>query len=140
MADGNQVEMGAAAPFFIVRDVRPSIAFYRDQLGFELAFAAPGEDPFFALLTRGAARLMVKAILPDVLPLPNPMRHPSAAWDAHVYTPNPDALAAEFSARGVTLRTPLGDTEDQLRGFEVQDPDGYVLFFGRPVAGLETVA
>jgi hypothetical protein len=24
------------------------------------------------------------------------------------------------------------DTHDGLRGFEIQDPDGYVLFFGRP--------
>lgn len=135
MTDGNRVEMGAAAPFFIVRDVRPSIAFYREQLGFELTFMAPSEEPFFALLARGATRLMVKAISPEVPPLPNPTRHPWAAWDAFIHTPNPDALAAEFATRGVTLRTPLGDTEDQLRGFEVQDPDGYVIFFGRPMSG-----
>jgi len=27
---------------------------------------------------------------------------------------------------------PLKDTHDGLRGFEICDPDGYVLFFGRP--------
>jgi hypothetical protein len=54
------------SPFFIVRDIAPSIAFYRDALGFHM----------------------------------------------HV---------------------PLGDnTNDGLRGFELRDPDGYVLFFGRP--------
>jgi hypothetical protein len=26
----------------------------------------------------------------------------------------------------------LKDTDDGLRGFEITDPDGYVLFFGRP--------
>ena len=36
------------------------------------------------------------------------------------------------TAGGVTLRQPIGDDEDGLRGFEVVDADGYVLFFGRP--------
>ena len=28
-------------PFFIVRELMPSIAFYRDQLGFELEYIGP---------------------------------------------------------------------------------------------------
>jgi catechol 2,3-dioxygenase-like lactoylglutathione lyase family enzyme len=125
--------MGAIAPLFIVRDVRPSVAFYRDLLGFEVVYLAPEQEPFVALLSRGGARVMVKAILPEVPPLPNPTRHPWARWDAYVYSADPDALAAEFTARGVKFRAPLGDTDDPLRGFEVEDPDGYVTFFGRPI-------
>jgi hypothetical protein len=30
------------------------------------------------------------------------------------------------------LWRPLADNSDDLRGFEVQDADGYVLYFGRP--------
>jgi hypothetical protein len=41
-------------------------------------------------------------------------------------------LAAEFSARDVAFCQPLKDDEDGLRGFALQDADGYVLFFGRP--------
>jgi hypothetical protein len=74
----------------------------------------------------------VKAIAEDVPPLPNWRRHPWAAWDAFVHVPEPDALAAELATRGCQLRAPLTDTKDGLRGFEVEDPDGYVLFFGRP--------
>jgi len=84
-----QAAMTFISPFFIVRDVAPSMAFGQ--------------------------------------------RHPLARWDAFVHTPDPDALASEFMARGVTLHTPLADTDDSLRGFELQDPDGYVLFFGRPI-------
>ena len=76
---------------------------------------------------------MIKAILPDVHPQPNHRQHAWAQWDAFIHTPNPDSLAAELIARGVVLHVPLGDTEDHLRGFEVQDPDGYVLFFGRSI-------
>jgi hypothetical protein len=46
--------------------------------------------------------------------------------------PDPDALAAEFTSRGVMFSEPLKDTSDGLRGFELKDVDGYVLFFGRP--------
>jgi len=45
--------------------------------------------------------------------------------------PEPDAVAGEFASRGVTFYAPLEDTGDGLRGFEVRDADGYVLFFGR---------
>jgi hypothetical protein len=30
----------------------------------------------------------------------------------------------------VPFSEPLKDTEEGLRGFEITDPDGYVLFFG----------
>jgi hypothetical protein len=53
--------------------------------------------------------------------------------DAFVYVPDPDALAAEFAVRRVPFSKPLQDTHDGLRGFEISDPDGYVLFFGRPI-------
>ncbi len=119
-------------PFFIVEDVPRSIAFYRDRLGFRAEFVAPDPAPFFAILRRDGVAIMVKAILPGVKAAPNPSRHPWAAWDAYVHTPSPDVLAAELRGRGVALRTPLADTGDGLRGFEVQDPDGYVVFFGRP--------
>ena len=54
------------------------------------------------------------------------------AWDAYVYAPDPDALAAAFAAHGAPFSKPLQDTHDGLRGFEICDPNGYVLFFGRP--------
>jgi hypothetical protein len=38
----------------------------------------------------------------------------------------------EFSSRNVAFSEPLKDPDDGLRGFDVKDADGYVLFFGRP--------
>jgi catechol 2,3-dioxygenase-like lactoylglutathione lyase family enzyme len=128
----NRPPLTSIEPFFIVSDLRASIAFYRDQLGFELVFATPDDDPFFAILGRDRVRLMIKAILPEVRPSPNHRQHPWAKWDAFVHTPDPDGLAAEFTARGVAMSMPLADADEQLRGFEIQDPDGYVMFFGRP--------
>jgi catechol 2,3-dioxygenase-like lactoylglutathione lyase family enzyme len=121
----------AISPFFIVSNVDQTIAFYRDKLGFETRFQGPDQRPFFAIVGRDGAQLFVKSDK-DVLPLPNHKRHPYMRWDAFVYAPEPDVLASEFADQGVEFRTALQDTHDGLRGFEIGDPDGYVLFFGRP--------
>jgi len=121
----------AISPFFIVSDVDRTIAFYRDTLGFETTFQQPEQDPFFAVLLRDGAQLFIKSD-ENVAPLPNAKRHPSMRWDAFVYAPDADALAADFGDHGATFSAPLADTHDGLRGFEITDPDGYVLFFGRP--------
>ena len=130
-----EVEVGGVAPLFIVKDVPAALAFYRDRLGFEITFEAEPDDVFFGIVRRGAAMIMVKAVGVD--PVPNYTRDVKqgiARWDAYVYVPDPDALAAELSSRGVAFFEPLKDTHDGLRGFELQDADGYVLFFGRPVS------
>jgi catechol 2,3-dioxygenase-like lactoylglutathione lyase family enzyme len=118
------------APCFIVRDAAAAVAFYRDMLGFDVTHQQPEQDPFFAIVCRDGAMIMVKAVGVD--PAPNRTRHPWGPWDAYVNVPDPDALAAEFTSRGVVFSMPLKDTSDGLRGFELKDADGYVLFFGRP--------
>lgn len=118
------------SPFFIVSSVDRTTAFYRDKLGFETTFQQPDRDPFFAVINRDGAQILIKSDA-NVAPLPNPARHPSMRWDAFVNAPDPDALAAEFIDRGAAFSAPLEDTHDGLRGFELTDPDGYVLFFGR---------
>jgi len=120
------------SPFFIVNDVAAAFAFYRDKLGFEVTYQTPGEDLFFGIVRRDRAMIMFKSV--EVGSLPNCARDRAARWDAYLDVPDPDALAAEFATRGVTFSVPLKDTHDGLRGFELKDVDGYVLFFGRPRA------
>jgi catechol 2,3-dioxygenase-like lactoylglutathione lyase family enzyme len=126
--------ISAIAPFFIVRNVPAALAFYRDRLGFDVTFQGPHpDDVFFGIVGREAAMIMLKAV--GVEPQPNytrDVRKGIARWDAFVSVPDPDALAAEFASRNVEFSEPLKDTHDGLRGFELKDADGYVLFFGRP--------
>jgi catechol 2,3-dioxygenase-like lactoylglutathione lyase family enzyme len=124
-------EISGIAPFFIVRNVPAALSFYHERLGFDITFQGPApDDIFFGIVQRGRAMIMFKDVGVD--PLPNPKREPGARWDAYLYVPDPDALAAEFLSRNVELSVPLTDTDDGLRGFELEDSDGYVLFFGRP--------
>ena len=125
------------APFFIVRNVPAALAFYRDRLGFEITFQGPEpDDIFFGIVERGAATIILKDV--GVEPQPNYTRDVGkgwARWDAYLHVPDPDALAAEFQSRNVEFFQPLtheDDGDDGLRGFAIQDTDGYVLFFGRP--------
>ena len=127
-------EIGGASPLFIVRSVPETLEFYRDKLGFEITFQGPEpNDIFFGIVQRGRAMIMFKSV--GVEPVPNYTRDVGcgiASWDAYIYVPDPDALAAEFASRNVEFLEPLKDTIEGLRGFELKDEDGYVLFFGRP--------
>jgi catechol 2,3-dioxygenase-like lactoylglutathione lyase family enzyme len=127
-------EISGISPFFIVRDVPSALSFYRDRLGFEITFEGPApDDIFFGIVRRGRAQILLKSV--GVEPLPNYKRDVKkgiARWDAFVAVPDPDALAAEFASRNVEFFEPLKDTDDGLRGFEIEDADGYLLFFGRP--------
>jgi catechol 2,3-dioxygenase-like lactoylglutathione lyase family enzyme len=106
-----QPEISGVAPFFIVKSVPAALSFYRDRLGFDIMFQGPtDEDIFFGIVRRGAAMIMFKDVGVD--PVPNYTR----------------------SSRHVEFSEPLKDTDDGLRGFELKDADGYVLFFGRPRA------
>ena len=75
--------------------------------------------------------VMLKAILPDVLPQPNHTRYAWARWDAYIYTLDPDALFRELRQRGASFVKELSFIDDGLWGFEVTDADGYVLAFFR---------
>jgi hypothetical protein len=127
-------EITGIAPFFIVRDVPAAMAFYRERLGFDIAFQGPSDDDiFFGIVRRGAAMIMLKAV--GVEPVPNytrDIKQGIARWDAYLDVPDPDALAAEFASRNVEFFQAIKDDDDGLRGFEVKDVDGYLLFFGRP--------
>jgi hypothetical protein len=54
------------------------------------------------------------------------------ALDAFIHTVEPGILFEEYSRVGVAFHQPLKIDDDGLLGFEVEDADGYILFFGRP--------
>lgn len=119
----------AISPFFIVKNLQASIAFYRERLGFELEFQGPEDDVYYAGVRREGVGIMLKTIAPDVLPVPNHTRHPWARWDAYIYTLDPDALYEELRGRGVAFLKELSFIDDGLWGFELADADGYILAF-----------
>ena len=119
-------------PCFIISDLKISVAFYVDKLGFEILYKGPDEDPYWTMLGRDNISIMLKAVAPEIKPIPNRSRHEMAPWDAYISTADPDTLFEEYRSNGVRFRQPLHNNSDDLRGFEIEDVDGYLLFFGRP--------
>jgi|SRR5579871_1408797 len=119
-------------PFFIVDNVKVSVSFYVDKLRFHIRYIGPDNDPYWAIVGRDNISIMLKAIAPGVKPVPNHTRHEWAPWDAYISTMEPDKLFEEYLSNGVTFHKPIHNNSDNLRGFEIKDADGYVLFFGKP--------
>ena len=127
-ASGN---LASINPCFIVENLQASIAWYIERMGFQLDFQGPEDDVYYGRVSRDGIGIMLKAILPDVLPRPNRTRHEWARWDAYVSTLDPDTLFNEFRQRGVSFVKELSFIDDGQWGFEVTDADGYVLAFAQ---------
>jgi catechol 2,3-dioxygenase-like lactoylglutathione lyase family enzyme len=63
--------LASIRPNFIVKDLQASIAYYRERLGFQLDFQGPEDGPFWAGVSRDGIGIMLKAVAPDVPPIPN---------------------------------------------------------------------
>jgi catechol 2,3-dioxygenase-like lactoylglutathione lyase family enzyme len=125
----NVATLNNIAPCFIVDELQPGLDFYRSKLGFKVTYTG---DDIFGIVERDGVMIMLKAITPEIHPQPNHSRHEWARWDAYVHTSDPDGLYAEYLANAVPIHSPLADTSDGLRAFEVADNSGYVICFGRP--------
>lgn len=119
-------------PCFIVADLKISVSFYVDKLGFEVKYIGPDDNPYWAIVGRDNISIFLKAVASDIKPIPNQTRHKWAPSDAYISVAEPDTLFNEYLSNGVVFSKPINDSSDDIRGFEVKDADGYVLFFGRP--------
>lgn len=126
------INLSYISPSFIVSNLTDSVSYYVDKLGFVVRHIGPDDGPFWAIVGRNHISIFLKQIAPGIKPIPNHTRHEWARWNAYISAEEPDALFEEYRSRGVTFRQPILDDDDGLRGFEIADADGYVLFFGRP--------
>lgn len=134
----------------ICRDMKASVAFYRDQLGFELKEAWPTqEDPHWANLVMDKQSLMLSC---NTEPEGEACEHDPAAaerWKeslselrgstpgAGVYfylmVPDVDAYYAEVTAKGVATQDEPKNQFYGLRDFPLRDPDGYRFQVYQPI-------
>src|SRR5438046_10431233 len=84
--------LASISPFFIVKDLQASISHYIERFGFQLDFQGPPDDVYYGHVSRDGIGIMLKTILPDVLPCPNHTRHGCARWSAYIYTRDHCAL------------------------------------------------
>ena len=120
------------APVFLVRDVRASVAFWRDRVGFETA-EIHGEPPSFAMPTRDDVTVMLVQVPEGVgVPPPN-WRVVDKVNQAYVWVDDVDALYDELRGRGAPIDFTIYDTPWGTREFGIQDLDEHDIAFGQPL-------
>jgi catechol 2,3-dioxygenase-like lactoylglutathione lyase family enzyme len=116
------------APVFRVPDLRRSVAFYRDQLGFDLDFIY---ESSYASVSRDGCHIHLRCAPPA--PRDQAALAPDEFIDASIGVQNAEALSGTFKSAGVSFAQPLRQMPYGLE-FYVRDPDGYVLGFIQPAS------
>ncbi len=115
----NNIELLATVPVFNVADLRRSLAFYRDRLGFEVAF----DIGTYAGVKRGEMEMHLDAGQHDFSARPTCCRF---------HIKNVDALYAEMEHEDFIKADERLATR-HMRQFSVLDPDGNRITFAQPL-------
>jgi catechol 2,3-dioxygenase-like lactoylglutathione lyase family enzyme len=119
----------AAMPVVFVSNVQASAVFFRDKLGFAIDFLH-GRPPFYASVSRGAARLHFRFVHEPVITAGIRERE-EGLLSAFVDVENIKNLFAEYKAAGVDFVQPLRKEPWGASAFIVLDPDGnWICFAG----------
>jgi catechol 2,3-dioxygenase-like lactoylglutathione lyase family enzyme len=114
----------AIAPQFLVDDLKRSIEYYCDRLGFALDYVY---EDFYASVSRDGYAIHLK----DAPKIEADRAHRKANehLDVSIAVVNAAALHDELRTRGANITKPLEDRPWSCRDFYVEDPDGYILCF-----------
>lgn len=117
-------------PKLPVTDMDRSIAYYREALGFHLAWRTT--DDRLAALASGEIEMLLLVRWTGDSPPP--------AQSAYVYVEDPDTLSAEYRLAGADIADPVASRPNGMRDFVVRDPDGHRFTLGRGEQRLREVA
>jgi uncharacterized glyoxalase superfamily protein PhnB len=117
------------APQFFTIDIPRTLAYYKDQLGFECV-GTWLDPPTYAIVARDGHAIHFRCAAP---PTANEDKYEDELLDAYLYVEDSDALYAEYAGKGVEFARGLGNTPWQTRGFVVKDCDGRLLAFGSKI-------
>ena len=117
----------AAEPQLFVADITASCDFYRQKLGFQIAFVY-GEPPFYAQVFRDGARLNLRGVDGAVFD-PQFRAGERDALSATITVDDAKALFLEFQTSGVTFHQAQKTEPWGTRTFIVPDPDGNLIAF-----------
>jgi uncharacterized glyoxalase superfamily protein PhnB len=115
----------ACAPVFAVRDVVASLAYYRDVLGFDVAFTW-GEPVIYAGVCRGGVTIHLQAA--------SQTARPAGGSELYVFVGSADDVHRELRGRGARICKPPETYPYGLRDFPVEDLDGNVLVYASPAS------
>jgi catechol 2,3-dioxygenase-like lactoylglutathione lyase family enzyme len=125
-------------PMMMVKNLKETIDFYSDVLGFTVNSTHPvGDDPFWASMSCGKATLMFSFV-------GEPHAHEEGE-EPHAHEPefngvlyfDPSGSLEELHAKVKSKVATCGDIDEMpwgMKEFSILDPNGYNLTFGVPLA------
>ena len=116
--------MHGSTSVFTVSDITASLAYYRDRLGFDVAFEY-GTPTFYAGLCSGKVTL-------HLISAGKTERKPGQGA-VSIFVDNVDALHADLVKRGAKVIKAPANYDYGLRDFDVADLDGNTIFFGMEI-------
>jgi catechol 2,3-dioxygenase-like lactoylglutathione lyase family enzyme len=124
VATQNATRITAIIPQFLVDDLGRAIAYYCDQLGFELDFQY---EDFYASVTRDGFAIHLKCGPKSAADREH--RKQNEHLDAYVAVTGVRGLFSEVEGRGAQIAKPLEERPWRCVEFYVEDPDGNILCF-----------
>jgi catechol 2,3-dioxygenase-like lactoylglutathione lyase family enzyme len=119
-------ELLAVHPQIFVTDMQRAIDFYRDRLGFTVAYLY-GEPPYYGLVVRDAARLNLRHV--DQLPIDTAARDREHLLSVTIIVRDAKALFVRFKEAGLSFVQPYREQPWNAHDFIVADPDGNLIHF-----------
>lgn len=128
LTDQNTRKVSQTRHVLAVKDLSVSAAYFRNQLGFDLDFTAPGWE----FLSFGEFKVMLGECR-DALWAHETGDH---SYFAHVLVENIDEVYTDFKERGAEIISPIANKPWQIREFGVRTPDGHRIVFGQLLGQL----
>jgi len=120
----------AAQPQVFVTDLARAVAFYRDRLGFSVAFLY-GEPPFYGQVVRDGGALNLRWV--DRITWDAAMRADEDLLGATFVVANAKALFLQYKDAGVAFHQTYREQPWKAHDFVVVDPDGNLIHFASRV-------
>ncbi len=123
--------MGYLSPTLAVRDMKKTIDFYKNSLGFRIGMLFPDADnPEYADLSKDGMTLM---FIPAAnLGIGNDEKLGTGVNLYLEIDGDIDEYYAELKEKGVEIAVDIKDEPFGIRDFTIKDIDGYQLTFNRP--------
>ncbi len=119
------IRFESVSPILAVRDLPQALAFYRDTLGFDLAWSW-GEPAEIAAVCRDGIEITLTC---------RADARPVGASHLCLGLSGVDACYEAIQRAGATIVLPIGDRAYGRRDFRIADPSGNELSIGQPIAG-----
>ena len=124
MAVHRATRVNGIAPQFLVDNLDRAIAYYRDNLGFQIDF---NYESFYASVSRDGFAIHLKCA--PKIAADREHRKQNEHLDAYISVSGIRDLYRELEARGARILKPLEEQPWNCLDFHVEDPDGYILCF-----------